>query len=93
MGKRATHNQALELWLPRFIATGCKNYATESVHLLAGLCADLPKHIAYINTHNRTVNVEGKPGRGKPIDQMMEHYILYVQFLGMICMYACIVHI
>ena len=24
---------------------------------------------------------------------MMEHYILYVQFLGMICMYACIAHI
>ena len=30
-----------KLWLPRFIATGCKNYATECVHLLTHLCADL----------------------------------------------------
>lgn len=67
-----------KLWLPRFIATGCKTYATECVHLLTHLCADLPKHLAYIAMHNRTVNVEGKPGRGKPIDQMTEHYILYV---------------
>ena len=62
-----------KLWLPRFIATGCKNYASESVPLLTNLCADLPKHLAYIATHNRTVNVEGKPGRGKPINQMTEH--------------------
>lgn len=36
-----------KLWLPRFIGTGRKNYATESVHLLANLCADFPKHISY----------------------------------------------
>ena len=65
-----------KLWLPRFIATGCKNYSVESVHLLTKICADLPKHLSYIAVHNRTVNVEGKPGRGKPIDQMTEHYIL-----------------
>ncbi len=47
-----------KLWLPRFIATGCKNYATECVHLLTHLCADLPKHLAYIATHNRTVNTK-----------------------------------
>ena len=52
-----------KLWLPRFIATGCKNYAAESVHLIANLCADLPKHLSYIATHNRTVNLEGIPGR------------------------------
>ena len=69
-----------KLWLPRFIATGYKIYATESVHLLASLCANLPKHIAYIATYNCTVNVEGEPGQGKPIDQMTEHYILYVEF-------------
>ena len=65
-----------KFWLPRFIATGMKNYATESVRLLANLIADYPRHISYIITHNRTVNVEGKPGRGKPVDQMMEHYNL-----------------
>ena len=65
-----------KLWLPRFIGTGCKNYATEAVNLVAHIEADFPKHIAYIATHNRTVNSTGKKGRGKPTDQLMEHYIL-----------------
>lgn len=65
-----------KLWLPRFIATGCKNYATEAVNLIAHIQADFPKHIAYIATHNRTVNTTGKTGRGKPVDQLMEHYVL-----------------
>ena len=60
-------------WLPRFIGTGMKNYATESVRLLANLNADYPRHIAYIITHNRTVNTAGKP---EPLDQMIEHYNL-----------------
>ena len=63
-------------WLPRFVGTGCKNYAAESIYLLANLAANFPKHIAYIVTNNRTVNMEGKPGRGKPIDQLIEHYNL-----------------
>ena len=46
-----------KLWLPRFIATGCKNYAVESIHLLTNLYADLPKHLAYIAIHNRTLNM------------------------------------
>ena len=65
-----------KLWLPKFIATGRKNYAAECVHMLTYLCADFPKHISYIAIHNRTVNIEGKPGRGKPLDHMMEHYNL-----------------
>lgn len=65
-----------KLWLPRFIGTGCKNYAAEAVNLLSHLQADFPKHIAYIAMHNRTVNTRGKPGHGKPIDQLMEHYVL-----------------
>ena len=65
-----------KLWLPRFVGTGCKNYATEAVNLIAQLEADFPRHIAYITIHNRTVNTTGKVGRGKPIDQLMEHYIL-----------------
>ena len=62
-----------KLWLPRFLATKCKNYASE---LLSNLTATFPKHIAYIITHNQTVNTTGKPGHGKPIDQLMEHYNL-----------------
>ena len=65
-----------KLWLPCLICTGCKNYAVECVHMLASLHADLPRHLAYIATHNRTVNMEGKSGRGKPIDQLNEHYNL-----------------
>ena len=65
-----------KLWLPRFVGTGCKNYATEAVKLITHHEADFPRHIAYIATHNRTVNTTGKSGRGKPVDQVMEHYIL-----------------
>ena len=56
-------------WLPRFIAVGCKNYAR------------FPKHIAYITIHNRTVNMDGRLGHGKPVDQLMEHYNLYVPLM------------
>ncbi len=62
-----------KMWLPRFIGTGCKNYAAEAVNLIANIQAE---HTAYIATHNRTVNTTGKLGRGKPIDQLMEHYVL-----------------
>ena len=65
-----------KLWLPRFIGTGRKNYAVECVNVICNLCADFPRHISYIATHNRTVNCKGKFGHGKPIDQMVEHYNL-----------------
>lgn len=65
-----------KLWLPRLIATGCTNYASEAVHLITNLVADFPKHIAFICIHNRTVNIKGKPGQGKPVDQLIEHYNL-----------------
>ena len=65
-----------KIWLPRLIGTGCKNCATEAVNLIAHLEADFPRHIAYIATQNRTVSTTGKHGRGKPIDQFMEHYVL-----------------
>ena len=61
-------------WLPRFLATGCSNYASEAVHLIANLTANFPKHIAYIAMNNRTVNIQRKPGHGKPLDQLIEHY-------------------
>ena len=60
-------------WLPRFLATGRRNYAAESVYQTCNLCADFPQHMAYIATHNRTVNMSGKPGQGKPVDQLIEH--------------------
>ena len=63
-------------WLPGFLATGCQNYAAESVNLIANSKVDFPKHISYIATHNRTVNTCGVAGRGKAIDQFMEHYNL-----------------
>lgn len=63
-------------WLHRFLGTGCKNYAMEAAHLIAKLTADFPKHVAYIAIHNRTANMLGKPGHGKPLDQLMEHYNL-----------------
>ena len=65
-----------KLWLPRFIGTGRRNYACETIYLLANLFADLPKHMAYIVMHNRTVNLTGKLGHGKPFDQLVEHYNL-----------------
>ena len=49
------------LWLPRFLATGKKNYAYEAVNLIANLKADYPRHISYLTIHNRTINTEGSP--------------------------------
>ena len=65
-----------KFWLTRFLGTGRKNYTSESVHLIANLTANFPHHIAYILTHNRTANTRGIPGRGKPLDQLIEHYNL-----------------
>ena len=63
-------------WLPRFIGLGLKNYSTEAANLIANVTARFPKHIAYIAIHNRTVNVDSRPGHGKPMDQLLEHYNL-----------------
>ena len=65
-----------KLWLPRLAGTGCKNYAVEAANLIANATACFPRHISYIVTHNSTVNMDGRPGHGKPLDQMMEHYYL-----------------
>ena len=65
--------QHWKMWLPRLLGTGHKNYAPE---LISNLLANFPRHIAYIVTHNRTVNLRGLPEREKPIDQLIEHYNL-----------------
>lgn len=51
------------------------NYAVESANLVANLAADVLVTSPTF-THNHTVNIEGKPGRGKVVDQMLEHYNL-----------------
>lgn len=65
-----------QLWLPRFLGTGKKNYSVEAANLLANLKADFPKHTAYIAINNHTVKMEVKQGRGKPLDLVMEYYNL-----------------
>jgi len=64
------------MWLVRFLGTGKKNYSTEAAHLICNVLADYPKHIAYIAVLNRTINTASKPGHGKPIDLLVEHYNL-----------------
>ena len=64
------------LWLPYFLGTDRKNYACEAANLMCNLKASFPKHIAFLVTHNRTVNMDGQPGHGKPLDLMQEHYNL-----------------
>ena len=63
-----------KLWLPYFLGTGRKNYSAEAANLICN--ANFPKHMAYIATHNRSVNTKGKHGHGKPVHQMVEHYNL-----------------
>lgn len=63
-------------WLPYFLGSGKNNYATEAATLICNIQALLPRHIAYMVKNNRTVNMDGHAGHGKPIDQMLEHYNL-----------------
>ena len=63
-------------WSVLFLALNKSNYSKEAMNLLANINASYPKWLAYIVTHNRTVNTHGKAGHGKPIDQMLEHYNL-----------------
>ena len=63
-------------WLLHLLRGHKVNYAHEAANLLANLEADWPPEIAFIHTHCRTVNVAGKPGHGKPVDQLIEHYNL-----------------
>ena len=52
------------------------NYANEAANLLANLKADWTPEIAFIHTHCRRVNCAGKPGHGKAIYHLVEHYNL-----------------
>ena len=59
-----------------FLGSGRRNYATQAANFLCNLQADWSSSTAFIAIHNRTVNTSGIKGRGKPIDQQMEHYNL-----------------
>ena len=63
-------------WLIYFLACDKSNCASEAANLICKLKADLPKHLAYVAIHNRTVNTTGRLGQGKPIDQLNKHYNL-----------------
>ena len=68
--------KALEIMALTVFGNWSENYSVETLELLANIYADFPRHISYISVHNKTVNIEGKSGHGKPIDLMMEHYNL-----------------
>ena len=63
-----------KLWLARLLGADFTVYAAECLYHVANLCTTFPKHVAYIATHNWAVNLDGKPGRGKPLDLLMDHY-------------------
>ena len=65
-----------KLWLPRLVDAGWKNYAVEAANLIGNITVHFPRHIAYIVTHNHTVNMDGRPGHGKPLDQLIKYYNL-----------------
>ena len=56
------------------LGTDRKNYTCEAANLMYNLKVSFPKHIAFLITHNRTVNMNGRPGHGKLFDLMQEHY-------------------
>lgn len=41
-----------KLWIPFFLATGKRNYATEAANLIANVTAYFPAHISYIIRNN-----------------------------------------
>ena len=64
-----------KLWLPRFLGSGCKTMLSRQPTYLS-ISQQGFHDISHIATHNRTVNMSGTPGHGKPLDQVMEHYNL-----------------
>ena len=62
-----------------FVATGRHRYSREAANLMANIKANYSEQMAYIMTHNRTVNVSGKTGKGKAIDMSIEHHNLILK--------------
>eukprot|EP00118_Oscarella_pearsei_P012703 m.95669 g.95669 ORF g.95669 m.95669 type:complete len:849 (+) comp36860_c0_seq1:177-2723(+) len=67
------------MWLVFFLAAKRTNYSFEAANLLANLQADFSRWLAYVVTHNRTVNAVGKYGHGKPVDMAIEHQNLIIK--------------
>ncbi|XP_035697515.1 uncharacterized protein LOC118430637 [Branchiostoma floridae] len=61
-------------WLPTLLGTGRSQYSSEAANLLANLASDWSEEMAALATNNRTVNLHGREGHGKPIDMLVEHY-------------------
>ena len=69
-------------WLVYFLGCDKPNYAIEDTNLVCNLKVDLPKGMAYIATHNRPVNMTGRSGQGKPLNQLNEHYNLSFVYMN-----------
>lgn len=66
-------------WLVYFLAAKRSNYSHEAANLMANLKTDFSPWLAHIVTHNHTVNITGKPGKGKAIDMAVEHQNLVIK--------------
>ena len=71
--------QHWRVWLLYFLASKRTNYSSEAANLLANLKADFSRWLAYVVTHNRTVNTSGQLGHGKAIDMAVEHQNLVIK--------------
>ena len=62
----------------QFLGEGFNNYGDLAENFIANLSPDFSKHHSCIHaaTNNCTVKMQSKPGHGKPIDQLIEHYFL-----------------
>ena len=68
--------RVLRCWrylLPIFKASGCKNYACESLHLIYQHSYVLSPRLSSQLLWSRFVNVHGLPGRNIPLDLHGEH--------------------
>lgn len=76
LGRWPSYHTALEVVASHTGRHWMQELCSGSCPFVANVTSRFPRHIAYIVTHNRTVNMDGRPGHGKPMDQMMEHYNL-----------------
>lgn len=63
-----------------FLATKRSNYCQEAANLLANLQANFSEQLADVVVHNRTVNISGRPGKGKPEDMAIVHHNLILKY-------------
>ena len=66
----------VQSWIQLFVATGWKNHACKAVYQISNLTASFPKHVLCCHQQPHCQHTSGKPGKGKPMDQLIEHYNL-----------------